>query len=136
MCPPSDPFWCHLFCEPMRKHVKHGCGKQSAMLHLGFKTGTGGRDGSPLGTKGSNIFRKFHSPPLSTQFLTSLVSHRRQQIHTPPTHPCQNKRHSGLRMKMRPNQDVRWDAKKYASGHAIGVRESLSRAPDKSYGKN
>ena len=66
--------------------------------------------------------------PLSTQFLTSLVSHHRQQIDTPPTHPCQNKRHSGLRMKMRPNQDVRWDAKKYASGHAIGVRQSLSRA--------
>ena len=85
--------------------------------------------------EGSNIFRKFDTPPLkvnwiplSTQFLTSLVSHGRQQIDTPPTHPRQNKGHSGLRMKMRPNQDVRWDAKKCSSGYAIGVRQSLSRA--------
>ena len=35
----------HLFCEPMRSMaVENG----KAMLHLGFKTGTGGRDGVPL----------------------------------------------------------------------------------------
>ena len=35
-----------------------------------------------------------------------------QQIDIPPTHTHQNNRHSGLRMKMRPNQDVRGDATK------------------------
>ena len=74
--------------------------------------------------RGQIFFENFIPPPppplesqldaLSTQFLTSLVSQRRQQIDTPPTHPRQNKRHSGLRMKMRPNQGVRSDAKKYA----------------------
>ena len=87
--------------------------------------------------EGSNIFGKFHTPPppplkvnwipLSKQFLTSLVSHCRQQIDTPPTHPCQNKRHSSLRMKMRPNQDVRWDAKKCASGYAIATPLAYAR---------
>ena len=65
--------------------------------------------------------------PLSTQFLTNLVPHRRQQIDTPPTHPCQNKRHSGLRMKMRPNQDVRGDAKKCASGYAMATPLAYAR---------
>ena len=84
--------------------------------------------------EGSNIFRKFHtppSPPLESQldpsinavspvwFLTTVIR---------LTHPRQNKRHSDLKMKMTPNQDVRWDTKKYASGHAIGVRQTLSRA--------
>ena len=87
----------------MRKHVKHGCGKQSAMLHLGFKTGTGGRNGSPLRKrhdmtfnsihkreilKGSNIFRKFHSPPpyqcnFSPAWFLTVVNRLTHPQHTP-----------------------------------------------------
>ena len=53
--------------------------------------------------------------PLSKQFCTVAD----KQIDAPPTHPRQNKRHSGLRMKMKPNQDVRGDAKSERHGHAI-----------------
>ena len=58
----------------------------------------------------------------SSHFVISLLTH--------PQHtPARTKGTvGGLRMKMRPNQDVRGDAKKCASSYAIGVRQSLSRA--------
>ena len=32
----------------LRANEKHDCVKRQTMLHLGFETGTGGRDGGPL----------------------------------------------------------------------------------------
>ena len=54
--------------------------------------------------------------PLSTLFLTVVIDT-----------PRQNKRHSILRMKMRPNQDVRGDAKKFASGYAMATPLAYAR---------
>ena len=69
--------------------------------------------------------RKFHtSPPRRSTgppYQSSFCTVADKQIDAPPTHvhPRQNKRHSGLRMKMKPNQDVRGDAKSERHGHAI-----------------
>ena len=52
-------------------------------------------------------------------YQSSFCTVADKQIDAPPTQPRQNKRHSGLRMKMKPNQDVRGDAKSERHGHAI-----------------
>ena len=82
--------------------------------------------------EGSYIFRKFHTtsplesqldPPINTVFAPSLIN----RLTHAPTHPHQNKRHSGLRMKMIPNQDVRRDAKKCVSGYAMATPLAYAR---------
>ena len=67
--------------------------------------------------------RKFHTPPPLkvnwTPYQSSFCAVADKEIDAPPTHPRQNKRHSGLRMKMKPNQDVRGNAKSERHDHAI-----------------
>ena len=86
--------------------------------------------------EGSNIFSKISyppsesqlDPPLSTQFLASLVSHRRQQIDTPPPEQkaqrLENENEAKSRCQMGRQKVRQW----ISHGHAIGVRQSLSRA--------
>ena len=54
-----------------------------------------------------------------TPYQSSFCAVADKQIDAPPTHPHQSKRRSGLRMKMKPNQDLRGDAKSERHGHAI-----------------
>ena len=68
------------------------------------------------------LIENFIPPPPKvnwTPYQSSFCTVADKQIDAPPTHPRQNKRHSGLRMKMKPNQDVRGDAKSERHGHAI-----------------
>ena len=58
-------------------------------------------------------------PPINTVFAPSLINRL--------THPHQNKRHSGLRLKMRPNQDVRGDTKECTSGYAMATPLAYAR---------
>ena len=67
------------------------------------------------------------SPFCSLCCVAVVLLFRNLSIDTPPTHPHQNKRHSGLRMKMRPNQDVRGNAKKCASSYAMATALEYAR---------